>query len=207
MPHFRGLEPFTGSRASPEMRHVPNHAHRLLVTLGVAALTLAPPLHAQESRMDPMSREALDQGERAYTEAYKKLTPEQQAILRTHEKPFVMLVYEDFGIMNLAKDAERCVGLPGCAIAKDPAKYGQAYSAYVHKVGGELSARKAQMLEARRAATPFIDQSLVDQHYRFVMKLKLDIATSASEASAAEQGATAEGCKAIAGVLEPYLAR
>ncbi len=125
-------------------------------------------------------------------------------MLRTHEKPFVMLIYDDFGIMHLRKTAERCVGLAGCA-AQDPAKYGQAFSAYVQKVGGELNARKAQMLEARRAATPFIDQSLVDQHYRFVMKLKLDVATAASETLAKEQGVTAEECKAIAETLEPYL--
>lgn len=203
MPHFRWLESVIGPDALPEIRHVPC----LALILGVAALTLAPPLHAEANRMDPMSKEALEQGERAYDEAYKKLTPEQQAILRTHEKPFVMLIYEDFGILYLRKGAERCVGLAGCAIATDPAKYGQAYSAYVQKVGGELSARKAQMLEARRAATPFIDQSLVDQHYRFVMKLKLDVATGAADMVDNEEGATAEGCKAIADTLEPYLPR
>ncbi len=36
------------------------HLRRLAVTLGVAAFTHAPSLDAQENRMDPMSKEALE---------------------------------------------------------------------------------------------------------------------------------------------------
>lgn len=160
----------------------------------------APP---QGAKMDENSQEAVDQGETAYSAAFEQLTPEQKAKLKEFEKPFLNLtVGTQTRLHHMSLMLRHCAGVEGTAVNRDPAKYQAAFKAHIAAVAAKEDPLKAQLLERRRAETPFIDQFLVDQHYRYIVRLKLGINVGANE-SLFKQGEYADtDCAGLAAEVD-----
>lgn len=148
----------------------------------------------------------LSKGANEYTEAFKKLTPEQQKMLKDFDAEEMKATDFQLQVLQTAAAAKYCSAKDG-AFAKNEGQYRAKFGVYNQGVQAQANARRQEVRNRRIAATKdFINQDLADKHSMFSAHMAINLYQGLQKA-AGDKALEKTDCAAVAKRLDDAFAQ